>query len=76
MEQRQGAILTAGDRQRLMEPHLESAVIAVLRRMVLDGLKQHPADRPVSPEMVATAWSWANLWSGTGVGANTKPAAV
>jgi AcrR family transcriptional regulator len=47
------------DRQRLMEPHLESAVIAVVRRMVLDGLKQHPADRLLSPEMVATAWSWA-----------------
>ncbi len=47
------------DRQRLMEPHLESAGIAVVRRIILDGLKQHPADRPVSPEMVATAWSWA-----------------
>jgi len=47
------------DRQRLMEPHLESAVIAVLRRLILDGLKKHPADRPLSPEIVATAWSWA-----------------
>ena len=47
------------DRQRLMEPHLESAVIAVVRRIVLDGLKQHPTDRPVPLEMVATAWSWA-----------------
>jgi AcrR family transcriptional regulator len=47
------------DRQRLMGPHLEAAVIAVVRRMILDGLKRHPADRPVSPEMVATAWSWA-----------------
>jgi AcrR family transcriptional regulator len=47
------------DRQRLMEPHLESAVIAVLRRLVLEGLKQHPTQRPLSPEIVATAWSWA-----------------
>jgi AcrR family transcriptional regulator len=53
---------TAGmetDRQRLMEPHLESAVIAVVRRLVLEGLKQNPSDRPLSPEIVATAWSWA-----------------
>ncbi len=47
------------DRQRLMEPHLESAVIAVLRRLILEGLKQHPSARPLSPEIVATAWSWA-----------------
>ena len=48
-----------GDRQPPMEPHLESAVIAVVRRMILDGLKQHPVERPVPPEMVATAVSWA-----------------
>ena len=53
---------TAGiknDRQRLMEPYLESAVIAIVRRMVLGGLKRHPANWPVPPEMVATAWTWA-----------------
>jgi AcrR family transcriptional regulator len=48
-----------GDRQRLMEPHLESAVIAVVRGHVLEGLKRHPTERPLSPEIVATAWSWA-----------------
>jgi hypothetical protein len=42
-----------------MEPHLESAVIAVVRRLVLEGLKQHPMQRAVSAEIVATAWSWA-----------------
>lgn len=42
-----------------IERHLESAVIAVVRRMVLEGLRQHPADRLVSLEMAATAWSWA-----------------
>jgi AcrR family transcriptional regulator len=42
-----------------MQRHLESAVIAVVRRIILDGLKQHPSDRSVSPEMVATACSWA-----------------
>jgi AcrR family transcriptional regulator len=47
------------ERGRLMEPHLEAAVIAVVRRMVLAGLQRHPAERPVPVEMVATAWSWA-----------------
>lgn len=47
------------DRRGLTEPHFESAVIAVVRRMILDGLKQHPANRPMPPEMVATALSWA-----------------
>jgi AcrR family transcriptional regulator len=49
----------ACERQRQMEPHLESAVIGVVRRMVLQGLKQHPAARGVSPEMIATTVSWA-----------------
>jgi AcrR family transcriptional regulator len=47
------------ERQRQMEPHLESAVIGVVRRMILEGLKQHPAARGVSPEMIATTVSWA-----------------
>jgi AcrR family transcriptional regulator len=49
----------ACERQRQMEPHLESAVIGVVRRMILEGLKQHPAARGVSPEMMATTVSWA-----------------
>ena len=48
-----------GDGRRTKEPHLESAVIAVVRRMILEGLKQHPSDTPVTPEMVATTLSWA-----------------
>ncbi|HWY47019.1 MAG TPA: TetR/AcrR family transcriptional regulator [Bryobacteraceae bacterium] len=47
------------DRQRLMEPHLENAVIAEVRRVVLEGLKQHPGSQPVPVEMTATALSWA-----------------
>ena len=50
-------------RQRRLERHLESAVIAVVRRMILEGLQQHPsttaAPTPVSPEMIATSLSWA-----------------
>lgn len=47
------------DRQRLMEPHLEHAVIATVRRTVIEGLQRHPAVRLVPVEMAATAWSWA-----------------
>jgi AcrR family transcriptional regulator len=47
------------DRRRTMEPHLESAVIAVVQRMILEGLRQHPSNAPVTPEMLATTLSWA-----------------
>ena len=47
------------NRQRLMEPHLESAVIAVVRRMLLDGIKRHPIERPLPDEVVATSLTWA-----------------
>jgi AcrR family transcriptional regulator len=46
-------------RQRQMEPHLESATIAVVRNMLLDGMRRHPQENGVSPEMVATTMSWA-----------------
>ena len=47
------------ERQRQLEPHLESAVIAVVRAMLLEGIKSHPSTRGFSPEMVATTASWA-----------------
>jgi AcrR family transcriptional regulator len=50
---------TACERQRQMEPHMEAAVVAVVRKMVLAGLKQHPAGGLVSPEMQAATMSWA-----------------
>jgi AcrR family transcriptional regulator len=46
-------------RQGQMEPHMESAIIAVVRRMILDGLEKHPSGRKVSPQMIATTVSWA-----------------
>lgn len=47
------------DRRRQIEPHLESAVIAVIRRIILDGLRQHPSAASVSLEMIAATLSWA-----------------
>jgi AcrR family transcriptional regulator len=42
-----------------MEPHLESAVIAVVRRMLLDGLQRHPSALSAPPELIATTVTWA-----------------
>jgi len=46
-------------RQRQMEPHWESAVISVVRRMILCGLTHEPAQTSVPPEFIATTVSWA-----------------
>jgi AcrR family transcriptional regulator len=42
-----------------MEPHMESAIIAVVRRMLLENLENHPSGQPISPQMIATTASWA-----------------
>jgi AcrR family transcriptional regulator len=55
----QEAMPTECERQRQMEPHLESAVVVVVRQMILEGLKLHPGQSAVSPEMVASTVSWA-----------------
>ncbi len=46
-------------RQRQLEPHLESAIIAVVRAMILQGLERHASNGAASPEMMATTVSWA-----------------
>ncbi len=56
--------------QRQMEPHLESAVIAVVRRMILEGAERHAGQGGVSPELIASTVSGAILgaakeWVGT-----------
>jgi AcrR family transcriptional regulator len=48
-----------GERQRLLAPHLESAVVNVVQQMLLEGLLRHPTPSPVSPEIQASATSWA-----------------
>lgn len=45
--------------ERQPEPHMESAIIAVVRRILVEGLKQHPSKKPIAPEMMAAAASWA-----------------
>jgi AcrR family transcriptional regulator len=47
------------ERQLQLEPHMEAAVIAVVKRMILDGLHSHPSESDVSPEMLAATLSWA-----------------
>jgi len=47
------------ERQGQMEPHMESAVVAVVRHMILDGLKQNPPERKACLEMIAATASWA-----------------
>jgi len=45
--------------QANLGPHLEMAVIAVVRRQLLEGMRQSPSEAPVPPEMIATTLSWA-----------------
>lgn len=47
------------ERQRQLEPHLESAIITVVRGMILQGLAQHAPGVVASPAMIATTVSWA-----------------
>jgi AcrR family transcriptional regulator len=46
-----------------MPPHMESAIIAVVRTMLLDGIRNHPPASPIppaaSPELLASTASWA-----------------
>lgn len=41
------------------EPHMESAIIAVVRHMILGGVRAHPPENGISPEMLAATVSWA-----------------
>jgi AcrR family transcriptional regulator len=40
-------------------PHMEAAVIAVVRHMLLDGFMKHPPAEGVSAEMLASTMAWA-----------------
>jgi len=47
------------ERQIQMEPHLEAAVIAVIRRMLSEGIERHPPSNGVSASILAATLSWA-----------------
>ena len=42
-----------------MPPHMESAIIAVVRGMLLEGIRNHPSASGDSPELLAATASWA-----------------
>ena len=42
-----------------LPPHMESAIVAVVRRMLLDGLRSHPPASGDTPELLAATASWA-----------------
>ncbi|HLH03023.1 MAG TPA: TetR/AcrR family transcriptional regulator [Bryobacteraceae bacterium] len=44
---------------RRFEPHMESAIIAVLRRNILEGARNYAVKGGIPPEMIAAAASWA-----------------
>jgi AcrR family transcriptional regulator len=47
------------EHQRQLEPHMESAVVAVVRQMILEGLKQNPPERKACLVMIAATASGA-----------------
>ncbi len=42
-----------------LPPHMESAIVAVVRRMLLDGLRNHPPASNYPPELLAATTAWA-----------------
>jgi AcrR family transcriptional regulator len=44
---------------RRFQPYMESAIIAVVRRMILEGFKAHPSTAEISPDLIASTVSWA-----------------
>jgi AcrR family transcriptional regulator len=56
--------------KRQLEPHMESAMIAVVRQILMEGLRKHPRQDGIAVELVAAAASWAiygavKEWAGT-----------
>jgi len=42
-----------------MPPHMETAIVAVVRGMLLDGMRNHPPASGDSPELLAATAAWA-----------------
>lgn len=51
--------LQGPDGTRALEPHMESAMIAVVRHILMEGLRQHPRKDGIAPELTAATASWA-----------------
>ncbi|HVX66379.1 MAG TPA: TetR family transcriptional regulator [Bryobacteraceae bacterium] len=51
--------LLGPDGSRQPEPHMESAIIGVVRRILLEGLERRPRESGIPPEIVAATASWA-----------------
>jgi AcrR family transcriptional regulator len=48
------------DSTRRLEPHMESAIIAVVRGVLLEGLRRHSQEPgTIAPEIIAATASWA-----------------
>ena len=45
--------------KRQLEPHMESAIIAAVREILLAGLKRHVPDSKIAPEIIAASVSWS-----------------
>jgi AcrR family transcriptional regulator len=45
--------------QNQRAPHLESAIVAVIRTMLLDGIRNHPPASGDAPELLAATTGWA-----------------
>jgi AcrR family transcriptional regulator len=61
---------------RELQPHMESAVIAAIRHILMEGLRKHPPKDGITVELVAAAASWA-IYGAVKEWANTsgRPAA-
>jgi hypothetical protein len=44
---------------RAFEGSLQTAIVGVIRKMLLEGLRDHDFGRNVSPEVVASTIAWA-----------------
>jgi hypothetical protein len=45
--------------ERRLDPHMEQAMVSVLRRILSEGLRKHPTPGPATPEIVAATVSGA-----------------
>jgi AcrR family transcriptional regulator len=52
--------MQGSDCNRQWEPHMESAIIAVVRQTLLEGLRRHRTENSaLAPEIIAATVSWA-----------------